>query len=111
MDQTTQDVEFYNGFVYVTCYDFCPNKYQLYCFNENYVAMIYVYYADFDVDGKPSKNFGRLKEILIVDKGIGEIESISFRNESVVIGFDAVDFEKENVFKFFKFPVENITNL
>ena len=111
MDQTTQDIEYYNGFVYVTCFDYCPNKYQLYCFNENYVATIYVYYADFDAEGKPSKNFGRLKEILIVDKGIGEIESISFRNESVVIGFDAVDFEKENVFKFFKFSVENITNL
>jgi hypothetical protein len=52
-----------------------------------------------------------LKEILIVDNKIGEIESISFRNEFVVIGFDAVDFEKENVFKFFKFPVDNITNL
>ena len=111
MDQTTQDVEYYNGFVYVTCFDFCPNRYQLYCFNENYVATIYVYYAGFDVvDGelKPNKNFGRLNKILVVDKGIGEIESISFRDNFVYFGFDAVEYEKENVFKFFNFIVKNI---
>ena len=114
MDQTTQDIEYHNGFVYVTCFDYCPNRYQLYCLNENYVATIYVYYAGFDVVGdeiKPNKNFGRLNKIFIIDKGIGEIESISFRDDFVYVGFDAVEYEKENVFKFFKFPVENITNI
>ena len=84
--ETTQDLEYYNGYIFDCASDFgLPHPYQVYSFYPGY-ELIYVYDAKFDKDHKPTKNFGRLISRFII-KGLGELESISFRDGKIYFGF------------------------
>ena len=85
--EASQDLEYYNGYIFDLCSDFGENsKYQNYSFypgNE----IIYIYDVKLDENKNPTKNFGRLIARLSMS-GLGEIESISFRGGYVYIGFE-----------------------
>ena len=81
-----QDLEYYNGYVfYVTTDLSAPSKYQTYSFHKKYDNIIYVYDMNLDENKKPTKNFGRLVAKLYTT-GIGEMESVSFRDGYVYFG-------------------------
>ena len=86
MFEAAQDLEYYNGYIFDCASDFgLPNPYQVYSFYSGY-ELIYVYDAKFDQNKNPTKNFGRIIAKFIV-KGLGELESLSFRNGYVYFGF------------------------
>lgn len=87
MFETNQDLEFNNGYLFYCASDFAlPNSYQVYSFYSEY-QFIHVYNVKFDKDKKPNKNFGRLVARFMI-KGLGEIESISFRNGFIYFAFN-----------------------
>ena len=63
-----------------------PSKYQSYAFYKKGDNIINVYDTKLDKNKKPTKNFGRLVTRLYTS-GIGELESISFREGYVYFGF------------------------
>ena len=86
MFEAAQDLEYYNGYIFDCGSDFgLPNPYQIYSFYPGY-EFIYIYDAKFDKNKRPTKNFGRLIARLII-KGLGELESLSFRDGYVYFGF------------------------
>ena len=101
MFETEQDLEYYDGYIFDCSSDFAvpnPNqKYSFYPGNE----IIYVYDAKFDENKKPTKNFGRLITRFIL-KGLGELESISFRNGNIyfALGKNGYNFYYMNYRKF-----------
>ena len=83
MFETSQDLEYYNGYIFDCSSDFgAPNKFQNYSFYKGY-EFIYVYDAHLDKNKNPTKNFGRLIAKFIMT-GLGELESISFREGYVL---------------------------
>lgn len=104
-----QGIEYHNGYIYMTTAEYtCPNKYQLYCNQKKYSSIVYVYNAKFNNDGTPSKDFGKLVEKLYVDKAIGELESISFNNNQIFLGYATQSTDSIYSFKFYSFPYEKI---
>lgn len=90
-NEYTQGLEYRNGYIYQTGWktNDCASL-QLYCDNlANGSGIINVYNAKFDSEGVPSKDFGRrVKEIYINGTAnMGELESISFRDDEVFLGF------------------------
>ena len=86
MFETQQDLEYNKGYIFDCASDFgLPHIYQKYSFYAGY-ELFYIYDAKFDENGKPTKNFGRLVKRLIM-KGFGELESVSFRNGNIYLGF------------------------
>ena len=84
--EATQDLEYFNGYIFDCTSDFgLPNPHHLYSFYPGY-ELIYIYSSKFDVNKKPNKNFVKLIKRLSV-KDLGELESISFRNDNVYFGF------------------------
>ena len=87
MFEASQDLEYFNGYIFDCSSDFGENsKYQNYSFypgNE----IIYIYDAKLDQSKKPTKNFGRLIARLSMTN-LGELESISFRDGYLYIGFE-----------------------
>ena len=87
MFEAVQDLEYYNGYIFDCASDFgVPNPYQVYSFYSGY-EFIYVYEAKFNENNNPTKNFGRLIARFIV-KSLGELESLTFSNGYVYLGFD-----------------------
>ena len=84
--ETTQDIEYYNGYVYfITTNFFAGDEFQKYSFYKEVSNIIYVYNAIFE-NGKPSKKFGMLEDILYLES-LGELEAIEFIDEKVFFGF------------------------
>ena len=82
-----QDLEYHNGYVYYVTTDLsAPSKYQTYSFYKKYDNIIYIYDMKLDANKKPTKNFGRLVARLHTT-GLGEMESLSFRDGYVYFGF------------------------
>ena len=104
-----QGLEYHNGYIYMTTAEYtCPNAYQLYCLQNKYSSIVYVYNAKFDNDGMPSKDFGKLVEKLYVSKPIGELESVSFNNDQIFLGYATQSTDSTYSFKFYSFPYEKI---
>ena len=104
-----QGLEYHNGYVYMTTAEYtCPNKYQLYCNQKKYSSIVYVYNAKFNNDGTPSKDFGKLVEKLYVDKAIGELESVSFNNNQMILGYATQGVDSIYSFKFYSFLYEKV---
>ena len=103
MFEACQDLEYYNGYLFDCSSDFgAPNNYQVYSFYKDY-QLIHVYDINFDKNKKPTKNFGRLVARFVI-YGLGELESLSFRNNYVYVGFNnrGYHFYKFNYNKFDK---------
>ena len=101
MFETSQDLEYYNGFAFFCSTDWGSNSdYQNYSFFKVGVNIINVYDVRLDQDKNPTKNFGRLICRLQIS-GLGEIESISFRGGYVYFGF-AVHKKHEPSYVFYK---------
>ncbi len=82
-----QDLEYHNGYTFFCTSDLgAPSKYQSYAFYKKGDNIINVYDTKLDKNKKPTKNFGRLVTRLYTS-GIGELESISFREGYVYFGF------------------------
>ena len=84
--ETTQDIEYYNGYVYfVTTNFFAGDYFQKYSFYNEGSNIIYVFNAKFE-NGKPSKKFGMIEDILYL-QSLGELEAIEFFDGKVFFGF------------------------
>ena len=84
--ETTQDIEYYNGYVYFVTTNFVAGDYfQKYSFYNEGSNIIYVFNAKFE-DGKPSKKFGMIEDILYL-QSLGELEAIEFFDGKVFFGF------------------------
>ena len=84
--ETTQDIEYYEGYVFfVTTNFFAGDFFQRYSFYKEGSNIIYTFNAKFE-DGKPSKNFGMIEDILYL-QSLGELEGIEFNNGKVFYGF------------------------
>ena len=87
MFESCQDLEYNKGYLFDCSSDFgAPNDYQSYSFYKDY-QLIYVYDVNFDKNKKPTKNFGRLVARFVI-YGLGELESLSFRDDYAYIGFN-----------------------
>ena len=76
--------------------------YQSYSFYHYLDNIIYVYDAKLDKNNNPTKNFGRLIARLFMS-GLGELESISFRDGYVYMGFNVNGSQT-----FYKFKYKNL---
>ena len=91
--ETTQDIEYHDGYIYfVTTNFFAGDLYQKYSFYREGSNIIYVYNAKFE-NGKPSKRFGILEDILYLES-LGELEAIEFIDEKVFFGFGRRDTDR-----------------
>lgn len=103
--EITQGIDYHNGYIYVSTFDFgkdsttCPGKYQTYCYGEPDTGVIYVYNAKYNSDGTLSPNFGRLVATYKTPTGIGELETLSFKDDKLYLGYAAKKYDSENVFK------------
>ena len=91
MFEVAQDIGYYNGYIFDCNTDFgVGQNSQSYSFYEGY-HIIYVYDTKLDKNKNPTKNFGRLIARLSTFK-LGELESISFKDGYVYIGFATNDY-------------------
>ena len=98
-----QDLEYYNGYIFDCTTDGGANFiYQSYSFYNYLDNIIYVYDVKLDKNKNPTKNFGRLTARLIMS-GLGELESISFRDGYVYLGFNFKGF-----YTFYKFKYKSL---
>ena len=97
--ETTQDIEYYNGYVYfVTTNFFAGDYFQKYSFYNEGSNIIYVFNAKFE-DGKPSKNFGMIEDILYL-QSLGELEAIEFFDGKVFFGFGRRNVDRDYPYYF-----------
>jgi len=95
-----QDLEYYNGFVFMTTSELgSPNKYQSYSFYEKGTNLIYIFNTQI-INGKLSKDFGRLVGRLFIGKK-GELEGISFFDNNVFLGFATKKIDNVNAYTFY----------
>lgn len=102
--QTDQGKEYHNGYIYSTVFEqgTCPSSYQIYCYGDAYSAYIYVYNAKIESNGKPHKDFGHLVKKIYIGSGFGELETVSFANNKMYLGYAAQHYDiNKYVFKFF----------
>ena len=98
-DNTSQGLEYHNGYIYWTLSEIDDNR--------NHNTHIYVYNAKLKKDGNPENGFGDKVASLYTNAGdFGEIESISFRNDEVYLGYS--DWATQNT-KFYHFPSNKIS--
>lgn len=107
-----QDLEYNNGYIYLAkakTSGSCPSEYQLYCeTTAGPTSTIYVYNAKFNADGTPSKDFGKLVERIYIPDNLGEIESVSFKTDSLgkikmIIGFSTWEKNKDTITPSYEF--------
>lgn len=109
-NETSQGIEFNDGYLYVTAYEIgsCPNSHQLFCYGKAGSGVIYVYNAKYNGDGTPSPNFGRLVGRFSVS-GRGELETVTFSSKNMYLGFA---YRKEDagdkVYRFYRMPLSEI---
>lgn len=97
--ETTQDIEYYDGFVFfVTTNFFAGDYFQKYSFYKEGSNIIYVYNAKFE-KGKPSKKFGMLQDILYLES-LGELEAIEFLDGKIFFGFGRRNVDKDYPYYF-----------
>ena len=114
--ETTQDIEYFNGYVFfVTTNFFAGDSYQKYSFYKTGSNIIYVYNAKFE-NGKPSKKFGMLEDILYL-QSLGELEAVEFLDDKVFFGFGQRSVDRDypyyfcnsnlvDLFKYTKLPIK-----
>lgn len=96
---TSQGLEYHNGYVYWTLSEIDGDR--------NQITHIYVYNAKLKNDGNPENGFGEKVASLFTNaESFGEIESISFRNNEVYLGYS--DWATQNT-KFYHFPASKIS--
>lgn len=113
-----QDIEYKNGYIYFTSANVggsnnensTCNTSQLYCLDKEQSNYIYVYNAKLNSDGTPTVDFGKLVKRIKIGQGIGEIESISFKDNDVYIGYSAHEFDPQNPYHFYKISYSKISN-
>lgn len=95
--ETGQGLEYHNGYVYNVNFEIGKgdSDYQLYSYGPAYSAIIYAYNAKYNADGTKSPNYGRLAARYKVNSGIGELEEISFSNDTLYLGFAAQHYENK----------------
>ena len=99
--ETTQDLEYYNGYVFFSTSNFfAGDLFQEYSFYKENSSIIYVYNAKIE-NGKPSKNFGMIADILYIEP-MGEIEAIEFLNGFIYYGFGKRKEDWYNPYYFYK---------
>lgn len=113
-NEDSQGLEYNNGYVYVTTYKSSNDGYQDYSPQQEHSAVIYVYNARFNKINNvyiPSKAFGKLVKKIYIDVlsyekssniYYGEIESISFHNNKVYLGY-ATPYDTNYAYKFYEF--------
>jgi len=107
--ETTQDLEYYNGYVFfATSNFFAGDFFQKYSFYKENSSIIYVYNAKIE-NGKPSKNFGMIEDILYIEP-FGEIEAIEFLNGFMYYGFGRRKEDKFFPYNFYKVNYEKFIN-
>lgn len=110
-NNTSQGMEYHNGYVYMTSVFYnnpCPNYYTFGCNREwgHYSGAIDVYNAKINRDGTPSVNFGKRVKQFFVDGNITgkiELESISFDSNEVWLGYSTKDMEVNPTNDFMRF--------
>jgi len=99
--ETTQDLEYYNGYIFFSTSNFfAGDLFQEYSFYKENSSIIYVYNAKIE-NGKPSKNFGMIADILYIEP-MGEIEAIEFSNGFMYYGFGKRKEDWYNPYYFYK---------
>ena len=106
---TSQDLEYYDGYVFMITSELGICQYQAYSFYKRGSNMIYIYNAKFR-NGVPSKNFGRLVGKLYME-GRGELESISFHNKKIYLGFATQHTDKKYAYTFNGMDYKNFISL
>ena len=106
---TSQDLEYYDGYIFMTTSELGICKYQIYSFYPKLSNMIFIYNAKFE-NGIPSKNFGKLVGKLYMDNK-GELESISFHNKNIYLGFASRPVDKNFAYTFYQINYKNFISL
>ncbi len=102
MFETAQDVEYHNGYLFFAAYDGgAPTKYQSYSFNPKGSNVIYVFDLNLDENKFPTRNFGRLICKFYMD-GEGELEDVSFGQESIYLGFASLKVDPDHAYTFYQ---------
>ena len=123
--ETGQGLDYHNGFIYIPVYEIGNSKndnasspFQLYYRGTDYDISsdvdkyyasnrIYVYNAKFKNNGTPSDDFGKLVRTYFIPKynnsneGYGELETTSFLNNTLYLGFAAQKFDSTYTYKFY----------
>ncbi|MBR2659034.1 InlB B-repeat-containing protein [Candidatus Saccharibacteria bacterium] len=100
-DNIDQGADFHNGYIYSTFDNYDGST-------GGEVAYINVYKAKLKTDGTPDRGFGSLVAVYYIDAlNLGEIESISFRNNKAYLGFSNGS-TRGNVSKFTSFNQSHI---
>lgn len=107
----SQGVGYYRGYAfYTTSSAKCPSNHQLYCLYSDNASITYVYNVKFGSDGRPTNDFGKLVAKYYIGEGLGELESISFKDNSAYFGFGSYKYDNNNVFKFYEYNAYNFVN-
>lgn len=107
--ETTQGMEYHNGYIYLTTFEAgCPSTYQLWCLNTPFSSLTYVYNAKLNSDKTPSSTFGNLEKVFYIGPNIGELESISFDEKNVILGYATVHYDSKNTYQFYSTPLSVI---
>lgn len=102
--ETLQSISYNNGYLFLVTYEVpknedgtCNEDYQVYCYNENRTATLYIYDAHFNDAGEPAETFGQLVRKYTTNNLNStpatpatlryEIESVGSVNDQVYLGF------------------------
>lgn len=104
--ETGQGLDYNNGYLYVTSFEIgetakCPGTYQVYCYDEEDSGTIYVYNAKYNSDGTPSPYFGTLVARYKTPTGLGEIETVSFKDNKMYLGYASKKYDSTNTYKIY----------
>ena len=121
--EVSQGMDYHNGYVYIPVTELGDSSHdnsgsQLYYRGSSYFLSnrVYVYNAKLKKDGKPDKDFGKLVKIYYIPQkntssvGYGEIETVSFLNNVMYLGYGASYFDSTYTYKFYNYnePVYNM---
>lgn len=109
--ETTQGMEYHDGYLYMTTFEGgCSSRYQFWCLNPTFSALVYVYNAKLTSDKKTTKSFGRLEKIIYLGPDIGELESISFDDKEAIFGYATQAYDANNTYQFYTTSLNNLKN-
>lgn len=106
----TGGIEYHNGYLYTIVHhsdSSCDptsssyHKYAMYCYEEQSTSDIIVYNAKLNQDNTPNVNFGKVVKVFHISEKIGEIESLSFKGDTLYIGYSTKNTDNNYVYKFY----------
>ena len=108
MFETVQDIEIYNGYGFMVTSELGIGKYQSYSFNPKGSNIIYVYDLKL-IDGKPTKNFGKIIGKIYTDPR-GELEDIAFKDNKAILGFSTRKMDVDYVYRFYAIDYKDLVS-